>query len=146
MGEIDISVETDIAAAPAEVAAVMFDPAREMEWMKAVTGVEIIDPALAPGARVVRRGAFMGKEFSWATEVQAVHFPHLLTLRITDGPFVGTVQYSIQRTPSGSHVKIRNVGEPARFGFLPAGLVSGPMRSALAADLERLKGIVEQSS
>jgi hypothetical protein len=144
MSQVDVSVETEIAAAPADVAAVMFDPARDPEWMQAVTGVDVIDPALKPGARVVRRGTFLGRTISWATAVETVHFPHLLTLQVTDGPFVGTVQYSIQRTATGSHVRIRSVGEPSSFKFLPAALVTGPMRTALVADLERLKALVER--
>src|SRR5262245_7479324 len=82
VGTVDVAVEIDIAAAPADVAGVMFDPQRDPEWIKAVTAVELIDPALEPGARVRRKGQFLGKEFGWTTEVETVHFPHLLTLRI----------------------------------------------------------------
>lgn len=143
MASIDISVEIEIdGAAPADVAAVMFDPAREPDWIEAVTGVEVIDPALAPGARVVHRGKVMGRELSWTTQVEAVHFPHILTLQITEGPFVGTVQYNIQRSGGGSHVRVRNVGDPT-LRFVPAALVAGPMRSQMAADLERLKTLVQ---
>lgn len=143
MGTVDVSVEIEIeGAAPADVASVMFDPAREPQWIEAVTGVEVIDKALAPGARVVHRGKLMGRELSWTTEVESVHFPHLLTLRITDGPFLGTVQYHIQRSGGGSQVRVRNVGEPT-IPFVPASLIAGPMRSTMAADLERLKALVQ---
>lgn len=143
MSEIDVSAEIDIAAAPADVAAVMFDPQQEPQWMKAVIGVELVDPALAPGARVKRRGSFLGREFSWQTEVEAVHFPHVLAMRISEGPFVGTVRYDIQRTGTGSHVRIRSVGE-AKSLPLPSALVGGPIRAALTQDLERLKALVEK--
>jgi hypothetical protein len=43
----------------------------------------------------------------------------------------------------GSRAAIRTAGEPGRFGFLPAALVTGPMRAALETDLSRLKAIVE---
>src|SRR4030095_5266046 len=143
MSAMAVSVEMQIPAAPADIAAVMFDPQREPDWMKAVTGVEIIDPALAPGARVRRQASFMGHEIGWTTAVEAVHFPHVLTLRVVDGPFVGTISYQIQRAARGSTVRIRNVGESTKFGFLPSGLITGPMKSALSADLERLRTIVE---
>jgi uncharacterized protein YndB with AHSA1/START domain len=146
MSTVDVVVEVDIAAAPADVAAVMFDPEREPEWMKAVTGVEIIDPALAPGARVRRRGSFLGRAIAWTTEVEAVQFPHRLALRIIDGPFVGTVRYEIERAETGSLVRIRNVGQPSKLGFFPAGLLAAPMRAALTADLRRLKAIVEEAT
>jgi uncharacterized membrane protein len=142
---IDVSAEIDIAAAPADVAGVMFDPAREPEWMKAVTGVEMVDPALEPGARVRRTGSFLGQTFGWTTEVEAVHFPHVLVLRIVDGPITGTVRYDIQRAATGSHVRVRGAGEAAMLKFLPSAMVSGPVRSALGEDLARLKAIVEQA-
>ena len=143
MASIDVTVEIEIdGAAPADVASVMFDPAREPDWIEAVTGVEVIDPALAPGARVVHRGRVMGQELTWATEVEAVHFPHILTLRITEGPFVGTVQYNIQRSGTGSHVRVRNTGDPT-IRFVPASFIAGPMKSAMAGDLERLKALVQ---
>jgi hypothetical protein len=68
--EIEVSADIEIAAAPADVAAVMFDPARESEWLQAVKGVELIDSALAPGARVRHIASFMGKEISWTTTVE----------------------------------------------------------------------------
>jgi hypothetical protein len=144
MGDVDVSAEIDIQADPTDVAAVMFDPAREPEWMKAVSGVEVIDPALAPGARVRHSGQFLGQALSWTTQVEAVHFPHVLALKIDDGPFVGTVRYDVQRSAAGTRARIRSVGSPNGLGFLPVAMIAGPMRSALAADLERLKAIVER--
>ncbi len=144
MTEVDVSVDIDIAAAPADVAAVMFDPAREPEWMQAVKHVEVIDPALAAGARVRHTGSFMGKEFSWTTAVEAVQFPHVLTLAIAEGPFSGTVSYTIARTATGARARVRNVGQTTKLGFLPAAVVEGPMRAALREDLERLKRLVEK--
>lgn len=140
---VDVTVETEIGAAPADVAAVMFDPQREPEWMKAVTGVELIDAALAPGARVRRRASVLGKDVDWTTEVERVMFPHLLVLRVTDGPFTGTIKYEIQRSAGGSHVTIHNVGQPIGPSFIPAAMIAAPMKTALTADLGRLKALVE---
>jgi hypothetical protein len=103
--------------------------------MSAITTVEIVDAALQPGARVRRKASFMGRDLDWTTEVEAVHFPHVLKLKIADGPFTGTVSYQIQRSAGGSTVRIHNQGETTKCGFLPASLVEAPMRSALAADL-----------
>ena len=145
MDDVDVMVEIDVHAAPAAVAAVMFDPHREPDWIKAVTSVEVVDPALAPGARVRRRGTVLGHDIEWATAVESVHFPHQLALRITDGPFAGVVRYEIARTPAGSRVRIRSTGQPAGGGLVPAAMIEAPMRSALTADLKRLKGIVEST-
>jgi carbon monoxide dehydrogenase subunit G len=141
---IDVAAEIEIAADPADIAAVMFDPARAADWMSAVTGVEVIDPALVRGARVRHRGKVLNQELSWMTEVEAVHFPHVLALRISEGPLVGTTRFDIQRSAGGSRVRIRNVGEPGpALSIVPAAMIPGPLKLAMAADLERLKAIVE---
>lgn len=147
MPSIDIVSDIDIAAAPADIAAVMFDPAREAEWMAAVKTVEIVDAALQPGARVKRTGSVMGQAIAWTSEVEAVHFPHVLSLRIAGGPFTGMLAYNIQRAGGGSRVRIQTRGEIAGgLDFLPASLIEGPMRAALGADLTRLKAIVEKAA
>jgi uncharacterized protein YndB with AHSA1/START domain len=144
MPSVDVTAEVEIAAAPADVAAVMFDPAREPEWITAIKSVEVVDAALQPGARVKHAASFMGYDVSWTTEVEAVHFPHVLRLRIADGPFTGTVAYQIQRSAGGSTATIRNQGQTSKLGFLPSSMIEGPMRSAMTADLARLKAIVEK--
>lgn len=144
MNSVDVAADIEIAADPADIAAVMFDPAREAEWVSAVTGVEVLDPALVPGARVRHHGRIMNRDLSWTTEVQTVHFPHVLALRVSDGPLVGTTRYEIQRSGSGSRVRVRHVGEPgALLSAVPAVMVTGPLRAAMASDLERLKALVE---
>lgn len=143
MPTIDIAADIEIGADPSDIAAVMFDPSREPEWMAAVTGVTIIDAAMAVGARVEHRGQMLGNNLEWTTAVEAVHFPHVLVLRIDDGPFVGSVRYDIQRSGGGSRVRIRTTGEPGTLSFVPAALITTPLRTALTGDLERLKAIVE---
>lgn len=144
MSSVDVAADIEISADPADIAAVMFDPAREAEWMSAVTGVEVLDPALVPGARVRHQGRVMSQDFTWMTEVETVHFPHVLTLRVSDGPLVGTMRFEIQRYGAGSRVRMRNVGDPgAPLSFVPAAMVTGPLRAQMTADLERLKALVE---
>ena len=132
---IDVSAEIEIAASPAAIAGVMFDPQRNHEWMKVVEKVEILDPALAPGARVRYHGDFMGKSLSWLTTVEAVHFPHVLELTISDGPFLGTSRIGIQRSGGGSRVQVRSTGEVQGMPFIPDSMISGPMKTALEGDL-----------
>ena len=143
MPSVDISSEIDILAAPADIAAVMFDPEREPEWVSAVTKVELIERALAPGARVKRSGTFLGQTISWTSTVEMLHFPHVLALRLGEGPFEGLLRYDIQRSGTGSRVRIRSIGDLVVPG-IPALAVRAPMQKALEADLARLKAIVER--
>lgn len=141
---IDVSAEIEIAASPAAIAGVMFDPQRNAEWMKVVNRVEVLDPALAPGARVRYHADFMGKSLSWLTTVAAVHFPHVLELTISDGPFVGTSRVGIQRSGDGSRVQVRSTGELQGMSFIPDAMIAGPMKSTLQEDLGRLKALIEK--
>ena len=143
MGAIDLAAETDINASPADIAAVMFDPAREPEWVGAISGVEVIDPALAPGARVRHTGSVMGREFVVTTAVDALHFPHVLALRVREGQFEGLVRFDIQRSGEGSRVRIRAAGESPELGGFKKMLIEGPARSGIAGALKKLKDIVE---
>jgi carbon monoxide dehydrogenase subunit G len=143
MGTIDVAAEVEISADPSDIAAVMFDPHRSTEWMSAVTNVNVIDPHVAIGARVEHRGRIMGQDISWTTAIETIHFPHVLVLRIDDGPFVGTVRYEIQRSGAGSRVRIRSQGEAGTFAFMPASVIAVPLRAAIASDLDRLKSLVE---
>ena len=142
MATIDVSAEIDIDAAPADIAGVMFDPQREPEWIGVVSGVELVDPELAPGARVRRTGSLLGRSLGWTTEVERVHFPHLLTLTVIDGPFRGSIRYDVQRSGTGSRVRVRNVGDAEGLP-VPAALIAGSLKAAMAADLARLKSLVE---
>jgi hypothetical protein len=144
MANVDVAAEIEIAAEPTDVAGVMFDPHRDPEWMKAVTAVDVIDPGIKPGARVRRTGQFMGHEVSWTTEVASFQFPHLLVLNVKDGPFVGSVRYEVGRSGAGSIARIRTAGSPTAFGFLPSAMIEGPLRTALQADLARLKALIER--
>jgi uncharacterized membrane protein len=140
-----VNVETEIAAAPADIAAVMFDAAREPEWMSTVKSVEVIDPALQPGARVRHTSSVLGREIVWTSVVETVHFPHVLALRVSEGQVNGMLAFNIQRSGGGSRVRIQTRGEAASLGFVPVSMIEGPLRSALTKDLARLKEIVERT-
>ena len=144
MGAIDVAAEIESAADPSDIASVMFDPHREPDWLSCVRHVEVIDPSVGIGARVVHHGRIAGQDMRWTTAIEAIHFPHVLVLRVADGPFVGTVRYDIQRSGDGSRVRIRSNGEAvSTFSFLPASAMAAPLRASLAADLDRLKTLVE---
>lgn len=140
---IEVTAEIEIAASPATIAGVMFDPQRNHEWMRVVDRVEVLDPALAPGARVRYHGNFMGQPVSWLTTVDTVHFPHVLVLTISDGPFEGTSRIGIQRSGGGSVVQMRSTGQVKGLPFIPDAMIAGPMKTALEGDLGRLKALIE---
>ena len=126
-----------IAASPAQVAAVMFDPSRDPEWIGGAKSVEPLsgDPT-AVGARVRRHGGFMGRKFSWETEVVRHEPDRLLDMRFVEGPMKGGgVTYGIEPDAGGSRVSVRNTGPgPQIMGWF--------VRRSVAKDLDRLAKLV----
>jgi hypothetical protein len=137
---LDVAVSELVGAPPERVRAVMFDPRLDPQWMAAVTAVQPLGEPSAVGAQARRTGRFLGRTLRWTTEVTAVS-ANRLDLTIVDGPMRGTVAYQIDADGDGSRVTIRNVGHAP--GFAPRWLLRLAMRRALAADLRRLKQIVE---
>lgn len=140
---LDVSVTDLVAASPARVREIMFDPRQDPTWMAAVKSVEPLTEELRPGARVRRTGRFLGRTLRWTTEVTGVS-AQTLDLRIVDGPMRGTVTYRIDPEGAGSRVTIRNVGHAP--GFAPRWLLTFAMRRSLAADLRRLRQAAERRS
>jgi hypothetical protein len=136
---LDVSETLTIQSPPERVAAIMFAPAYDSRWMKAVKKVEVLDPEPIVGQRVRRWGSFLGKTICWVTELREYEPPRRLVLRIAEGPFVGDVTYEIVEAGSGSAVTIRNQGEPGQFSWMPRWLVALAMKGALRSDLRRLQ-------
>ncbi len=137
---IDISVERSMPIAAERVAAVMFDPHRDATWMKALSRVDVLDETVAAGARVRRHARFLGKDISWVTVVRAYEPARRLELDIAEGPFVGVVTYEVEPTgPMACIARIRNVGAPGQFAWVPGFLINRAMRSSLGKDLRNLE-------
>jgi carbon monoxide dehydrogenase subunit G len=126
---MDISEAIQIAAAPADVAAVMFDPARDAEWMTSVSSSVSRSAGITVGAEVDRTSIVDGRQILWTTQVAGFHFPHVLRLHIPGGPGrpSGALHYEVQRVGEGSVARVRAATEVDLFGF----------------DLKRLKELVE---
>src|SRR3982751_562210 len=134
---MDTTATRAIAASPAQVAAVMFDPSRDPEW---IGGAKSVDPPTgdptAKGARTTRHGGFMGRKFSWQTEVAAYEPERLLDMRFVAGPMKGgSVTYRIEPQGNGSRVSIRNTGPgPQVMGWF--------VKRSVGKDLDRLAKLV----
>lgn len=137
---IDVTVQLRIDAPPERVAAIMFDPARDREWIGGAKRAEVLGPLPnGVGTRVRRDGAFLGRSFSWTTEVTEFAPGQIVRMKHVAGPFKGGVDYSVAPVAGSSEVVIRNYGEAA-FWFPFMGAM---MRMSVGADLRRLKRLVE---
>ena len=139
---MDVEVVRDVPARPDRVAAIMFDPARDPEWIGGAKSVDLLsaDPT-APGARTRRNGGFLGKKFSWVTEVEDYVPDRLLRMCFVEGPMKGGVTYRIDPRGEGSRVSIRNHG---RANFSVPGM-AWMLKRSVGKDLDRLKRLVAVS-
>jgi uncharacterized protein YndB with AHSA1/START domain len=141
---VDVAVRRQIAASPERVARVMFDAAREPEWMKAVSSAGWADAEVRVGSRAWQKGRFLGKEIGWTTEVTEYEPSRLLTMRIDQGPFQGIVSYLVEPNEGGSRVTVRNAGAPTAFAWMPRWLIQRAMHTAMSGDLARLQRLAEE--
>ena len=123
---MQFSKEILITGAPADTAGVMFDPARETQWMTAVTSSVPQTAGIQPGAEVKRTSQVGGASVAWSTVVDSFHFPHVLRLSIR-GDASGFIHYEVQRYGGGTVARVKAQSDRDLFGF----------------DLEKLKAIVE---
>jgi uncharacterized protein YndB with AHSA1/START domain len=134
---MDVTATRTIAAPPESVAAVMFDPTRDPEW---IGGARSGDPPAgnptAIGARTTRHGGFMGRKFSWQTEVVEFEPNRLLDMRFVAGPMKGgSVTYRILPLGEASQVSIRNTGPGPQ-------LMSWFVKRSVGKDLDRLAALI----
>ena len=127
-----------MTAKPGRVAEIMFDPCRDPDW---IGGAKTVDaPTGDPtkvGARVTRHGGFMGRKFSWTTEVAGHEPDRLLHMSFVEGPMKGgSVTYRIESDGPGSRVSIRNRGPGPQ-------LMRWFVKRSVVKDLERLAKLVE---
>ena len=115
----------------------MFDPLRDPEWIGGAKSVDAPtgDPTRI-GARTTRHGGFLGRKFSWTTEVAGHEPDHLLHMSFVEGPMKGgTVTYRVEPDGTASRVSIRNTGPgPQIMGWF--------VRRSVGKDLDRLAKLV----
>ena len=128
-----------IDAPPEAVAKTMFDPRRDPEW---TGGAKSVDPPRGDptkmGSRTTRHGGFMGKKFSWQTEVEAFEPNRVVQMRFIGGPMKGgSVTYLIEPDEEGSLVSIRNTGPGPQ-------ILSWFVKRSVEKDIDRLARLVER--
>ena len=136
---VDVTVTRRFDAAPEAVARVMFDAARDPEWIGGAKAAEkLTDGPYDLGTRVRRTGGFLGRSFSWETEIVEFDPQGIVRMRYVAGPFRGGVDYAVAPGGGGSEVTIRNYGESS-FWFPFMGAM---MKASVGRDLERPRALV----
>ena len=110
---------------------------RSVEWRT--------EPPLQVGSVVGFLARFMGRELAYDYEFVELVPGERLLMRTTQGPFPMETTYTWTATgDGGTHMTLRNRGEPAGFSKLAAPLMAPAMRRANRKDLAALKAILER--
>jgi uncharacterized membrane protein len=142
---VDVVTEIDIALPRDEVAAFAGDPANATAWYRNIKSVEWETPPPAQmGSRMRFVAKFLGRTLEYTYEVREVEPGRRFVMRTADGPFPMETTYTWEDAPGGgTHMTLRNRGEPAGFAAVTAPVMSRTMRRANEADLRRLKELLE---
>ena len=144
-GEVDVRTETVIRRPPGEVAAFAGNPGNAPEWYSNIRSVEeLTPPPIAVGSRMAFVATFLGRRLAYTYEVVELEPGRRLVMRTADGPFPMETAYTWEPTDDGAtRMTLRNRGRPSGFARATAPAMAAAMRRANAADLARIRDLLE---
>lgn len=143
--KVDVSTSVRIARPRSEVAGYATDPDNATEWYRNIRRVEWRSPRpLRVGSEVAFEAHFLGRTIAYTYEVKELIAEELLVMATSEGPFAMETTYSWRDASGGTEMTLRNRGTPSGFAAVVAPVMPMAMRRANAADLKRLKEILER--
>ncbi|GAC1437615.1 MAG: SRPBCC family protein [Solirubrobacteraceae bacterium] len=145
MTAVDVTSEIEIARPREEVAAFAQQPDNARAWYKNIESAEWeTPPPLVLGSRFRFRARFLGRTLVYIYEVRELVPGERFVMSTAEGPFPMETTYAWRDAGAGAtQMTLRNRGEPAGFAAVAAPVIARAMRSANAADLKRLKTLLE---
>jgi ligand-binding SRPBCC domain-containing protein len=143
--KVDVSTEIDIDRPREEVAAFSSDPDNATAWYQNIKAVRWDTPKpLRVGSRIAFAAHFLGRRLAYTYEVRALEPGARLVMSTDQGPFPMETTYTWHDTPTGgTHMTLRNRGEPSGFANLAAPLMAAQIRQSTSRDLKLLKSLLE---
>ena len=143
---VDVVTKIEISRPREEVAAFAADPAKATAWYKNIEAVEWeTPPPVVVGSRLRFRARFLGRTLNYTYEVQEIEPASRFVMATAQGPFPMQTTYTWEDTADGAtRMTLRNTGEPSGFASVTAPVMTRAMRKANAADLRRLKALLER--
>ena len=143
---VDVVTETNIRRPRDEVSAFAADPSNATAWYKNIKAVEWdTPPPVVVGSRVRFRAQFLGRTLEYTYEVRELEPGRRFVMATAQGPFPMETTYTWEDEPDGTtKMTLRNQGEPSGFAAVTAPVMTRAMHKANAADLRRLKALLER--
>jgi uncharacterized membrane protein len=144
MKPVDVCTEIDIDRPIAVVSSYAADPDNAPAWYDNIESIEWRDPPpLRVGSVIGFVARFLGRRLAYDYEI-VEHDPGArLVMRTQRGPFPMETTYSWTPHDDGTHMTLRNHGNPSGFSALAAIVMVPAMRRANRKDLAQLKAILE---
>jgi ligand-binding SRPBCC domain-containing protein len=143
---VDVVTKIEISRPREEVVAFAADPAKATAWYKNIEAVEWeTPPPVVVGSRFRFRARFLGRILNYTYEVQEIEPGSRFVMATAQGPFPMQTTYTWEDTADGAtRMTLRNTGEPSGFAAVTAPVMTRAMRKANAADLRRVKALLER--
>ena len=142
---IDVTTQTDINRPRADVAAFAADPDNATTWYEDINAVRWETPKpLQVGSRVAFEARFLGRRLAYTYQIREFQPGARLVMSTDAGPFPMETTYTWQDTRGGgTHMTLRNRGQPSGFANLAAPIMAAQVRRATSRNLALLKKIME---
>jgi uncharacterized protein YndB with AHSA1/START domain len=139
--QVDVTTEIDIDRPRSEVAAFAADPDNATAWYANIKSVRWHSPKpIRVGSKIAFEARFLGRTLAYTYEVRELEPGARLVMSTDEGPFPMETTYTWRDTPGGgTHMTLRNRGEPAGFANLAAPFMAAQMRRSTNRDLKLLK-------
>ena len=144
---VDVRTDVDIHRPVGDVSTYAADPTNAPEWYANIESVEWkTDPPLRVGSSVAFVARFLGRRLAYTYDIVDLVPGERLVMRTAEGPFPMETTYTWSANAGGgTHMTLRNRGEPSGFSRLSAPFLAPAMRGANRKDLDSLKAILERS-
>jgi hypothetical protein len=142
---VDVVTGIDIDRPVSVVAAYATGPDNAPVWYDNIESVEWrTEPPLRVGSVFAFVARFLGRRLAYDYEVVEHDPGSRFVMRTRQGPFPMETTYTWEPRGDGTHMALRNRGDPAGFSKLLAPVMAPAMRRANRKDLEKLKAILER--
>jgi uncharacterized protein YndB with AHSA1/START domain len=142
--QVDVVTETRIDRPRADVAAYVTEPDNATEWYRNIERVEWKSTRpLEVGSHIAFVARFLGRTLAYTYEIKDLVPAERLVMATSEGPFAMETTYTWRDSDGGTHMTLRNRGNPSGFAKVAAPMMSRAMQRANRADLARLKKILE---